>query len=53
MMDAEIVRHDADREDRKSFERSSREHVEHVQDRSPLLIEQHLKRDRIDAPARE
>ena len=43
------VRHDANCKNRKSLERPPREHIEHVQYRSPLLIKQHLKRNGINS----
>ena len=42
------IRHDSNRKNRKSFQRATREHVEHVEDRSPLLIEQHLECNWVD-----
>ena len=41
--------HNPNRKNRKPFQCATREHVEHVEDRSPLLIEQHLECNWIDA----
>ena len=37
------VRHDSDCENRETLQRPSREHIEHVKDGTPLLIEQNLE----------
>ena len=47
------VRHDADREDREPAEGPAREHVEHVEDRPALLLEERFERDRVDAGNRD
>src|SRR5690606_16399131 len=44
---------DVQREDRHPLERTAREHVEHLQDRARLILEQLLHRDRVDARQRD
>ena len=43
------IRHDSDCKNRESFKRSPRKHVEHVEDRAPLLIEQHFQGNGINS----
>src|SRR4030095_7925233 len=47
------VRHDAEREDREALQRTAREHVEDVEDRALLLLEEARERDWIDARCRD
>src|SRR5690606_31652160 len=47
------VRHDPEREDRQTLEGTAREHVEHLQNRSRLLVEELLQRQRVDAGHRD
>src|SRR6185369_836946 len=47
------VRHDAEREDRQTLQRAAREHVEDVENRALLLLEEARERDRIDTRRRD
>ena len=47
------VGHHAEREDRQALQRAAREHVEDVQDRALLLLEEARQGDRVDARRRD